>query len=302
MNSEESTLRRAKPALRANPYYRLVADYARLAQAGRRWPLGGFPNCPRPRLAPDAPKVLIFSPHPDDEVITGGLPLRLLREARWKVINVAVTLGSKRERRAERLAELEACCECIGFGLEQTAPSALEKVTPDTRERARTHWSKSVKVIASILAQHQPRVVFLPHKHDWHPAHIGTHWLVLDALTRQPAGFTCYTVETEFWGAMAAPNLMVEVSPRDLGDLIKALSCHAGELKRNPYHLTLPAWMADNVRRGTELVCGPGSASPEFAFATLYRVGRWVRGKLRSVLKRGQILGAGKNPADLFRM
>jgi LmbE family N-acetylglucosaminyl deacetylase len=37
---------------------------------------------------------LIFSPHPDDECIIGGLALRLLREAKWNVINVAVTLGS----------------------------------------------------------------------------------------------------------------------------------------------------------------------------------------------------------------
>lgn len=34
---------------------------------------------------------------------------------------------------------------------------------------------------------------------------------------------------------------------------------HAGEVKRNPYHLRLPAWMMDNVRRGSEVIAGPGS-------------------------------------------
>src|SRR5687768_536250 len=100
-----------------NPYHQLVADYARAVENGRTLPLGGFAPCPRPEIAADAPKVLIFSPHPDDEVIIGGLALRLLRQSRWQVINVAVTQGSNKARQAERLAELRACCDCIGFGL-----------------------------------------------------------------------------------------------------------------------------------------------------------------------------------------
>jgi len=62
-----------------NPYHQFVGEYARFAKEGKGWRLGGFPKCLRPQLAPDAPKVLIFSPHPDDEVIIGGLTLRLLR-------------------------------------------------------------------------------------------------------------------------------------------------------------------------------------------------------------------------------
>ncbi len=41
--------------------------------------------------------------------------------------------------------------------------------------------------------------------------HIGTHFLVMDALKSLPAKFECHVVETEFWGAMETPNLMVEV-------------------------------------------------------------------------------------------
>ena len=97
-----------------NPYLQFASEYARLAREGKSYPLGKFPRCPRPQAAQDAPKALLFSPHPDDEVITGALPLRLLRKARWNVVNVAVTLGSRKERQAERLAELKACCDCIG--------------------------------------------------------------------------------------------------------------------------------------------------------------------------------------------
>src|SRR2546422_7081650 len=33
-----------------------------------------------------------------------------------------------------------------------------------------------------------------------------------------------------------------------------------------------PAWMLDNVRRGSELVSGQGGTAPDFAFAALYRL------------------------------
>lgn len=283
-----------------NPYHHLVSERARFAREGKAYPLGKFPRTPRPDLAANAPKVLIFSPHPDDEVIIGGLALRLLREAKWNVINVAVTQGSKKERQAERLAELKACCDCIGFGLVQTGPTGLEKVNVKTREQEPAHWAKSVNVIADIIAKHQPKVILFPHDNDWNSSHIGTHFLVIDALRCLPAEFTCYAVETEFWGAMASPNLMVEISPQDLGDLMTALTFHVGEVQRNPYHLSLPAWMEDNVRRGGELVGGQGGAAPDFAFSTLYRLQKWKQGRLEKMYDGGRQLSCNANPAELF--
>jgi N-acetylglucosamine malate deacetylase 1 len=284
-----------------NPYHEFVARYSQTLGHGRRLPLGGFPKCPRPEITPDAPKVLIFSPHPDDEVIIGGLALRLLREARWNVINVAVTQGSNKARQVERLEELRACCDCIGFGLVQTAPNGLEKVNVKTRAEEPEHWARSVKAIAAILAEHQPRVILFPHDDDWNSSHIGTHHLVVDALKSLSPTFSCHAVETEFWGAMASPNLTVEVSARDLADLITALTFHVGEVKRNPYHLSLPAWMIDNVRRGGELVGGQGGAAPDFPFATLYRLRRWRNGRLETLLEKGRTVTQAESPAALFR-
>lgn len=283
-----------------NPYHHFVSEYARFAKEGKDYQLGGFPKCPPPEVSPGTPNVLIFSPHPDDEVIIGGLALRLLREARWNVVNVAITQGSKKERQAGRLQELKNCCDCIGFGLVQTAPTGLEKINPKTREQDPAHWAQCVKVVADILARHQPRVVLFPHAADWNSTHIGTHFLVLDALKTLPANFTCYTVETEFWGAMTSPNLMIEISPQDLGDLITALTFHVGEVQRNPYHLTLSAWMIDNVRRGGEVVGGQGAAVPDFTFATLYRLRKWSQGRLEEVYQGGRNLACDSTPAQLF--
>jgi LmbE family N-acetylglucosaminyl deacetylase len=283
-----------------NPYRPLISDYSRLLREGGGYPLGGFPPLPRPQLKPDAPTVLIFSPHPDDECILGGLPLRLMREAGLNLINVAVTQGSNKARQAERWQELQAACEFIGFGLVQTRPGGLEKINVKTRQQEPALWQANVRVIADILGRERPCAIFFPHDRDWNSTHIGTHHLVADALASLGPDFTCFTVETEFWGAMDDPNLMVESSAEDVADLIAALTFHVGEVRRNPYHLSMPAWLIDNVRRGAELVGGQGGAAPDFAFATLYRLRRWTGGRFEKLFEGGRLLPVGEPPGKLF--
>lgn len=283
-----------------NPYHNFVASFAQLVTMGKSLPLGNIP--PRNKAKPDsaAPVAMIFSPHPDDECIIGGLALRLMREAGMRVINVAVTQGSNQERQQPRLQELKNACHWIGFELEQTAPNGLEKINPKTRAADSTHWDGCVKIIAALLAKHQPRAIFFPHELDWNSTHIGTHFLVMDALKTLPPNFQTTLVETEFWGQMPSPNLIVESSIEDVADLLAALSFHVEEVRRNPYHLRLPAWLQDNVRRGAELVGGQGGAAPDFMFATLYRLRQWKNGRIENVYQGGKQIGVSDNPGDLL--
>src|SRR5262245_13200150 len=199
-----------------NPYQSFISDLARLMERVRPSPLGGFPPPPPPKLSPDAPRALIFSPHPDDEVIIGGLPLRLLREQGWQVINVAVTLGSSPARQSQRWAELEACCRHIGFDLQATGPHGLEGINLKSRAADPAAWNRSVTRISELIRGHRPQAVFFPHDDDWNSTHIGTHHLVVDALAQGGSDLECLAVETEFWGAMKAPNLLVESAEPDL--------------------------------------------------------------------------------------
>lgn len=283
-----------------NPYSSFVSEFARLKAAGKSLPLGGFAAPPKPAIAPDAARALIFSPHPDDECIIGGLALRLLREAHMNVINVAVTQGSNRARQAERWTELQAACDYLGFGLVGTQPDGLEKINPKGREQDPANWARAVEIITGILNEHRPKAVFIPHELDWNSTHIGTHDLVLEALKRLPAEFSCFVIETEFWGQMQSPNLMVESSTADVADLVAATSFHVGEVNRNPYHVLFPAWLLDNVRLGGELVGGQGGTPPDFDFATLYRLSRWGEGRLETAFDGGRVLPASENPAALF--
>jgi LmbE family N-acetylglucosaminyl deacetylase len=275
-----------------------VEGFIALREAGRGCPLGraAFPE-PAPK---NGPVVALFSPHPDDECIFGGLPLRLSREANCQIVNVAVTQGSKKERQAARLAELRDACRYLGFDLATTRENGLDGVNRKTRAGNPAAWSEMVGVIEQLLRRLKPALVFIPHEKDANSTHEGTHLLVMDALRQIGTGAPCRVIETEFWAPMEKPNLMIEVPARELADLLTALSYHVGEVSRNPYHLSLPAWMIDNVRRGGEVVGGQGGAAPDFPFATLYRIMGWNGRTLEPVLKANRVITAGENVAELL--
>ncbi|MGD7652635.1 MAG: PIG-L deacetylase family protein [Verrucomicrobiales bacterium] len=217
-------------------------------------------------------KVLIFSPHPDDECVTGLLPLRLMREAGKHIINVPVTFGSNVERQAERSEELEAACGYLGWDIERVGEGFEPLDTDD---------------IVEVLKKHDPDCVFMPHEDDWNSRHVATHHRVVGALQKMDDSFSCKVVETEFWKPMHSPNLMIEGNAEVVADLVAATALHVGEVARNPYHLRLPAWMQDNVRRGAEIVGGQGGSAPSFSFATLYRLRMWKDGQLQDCLDGG---------------
>jgi hypothetical protein len=93
---------------------------------------------------------------------------------------------------------------------------------------------------------------------------------------------------------------MVESNVDDVADLLAALSVHVGEVRRNPYHLRMPAWLQDNVRRGAELVGGQGGQAPDFTFATLYRLRQWTNGRVENLFSDGKQISATENPGDIL--
>ena len=99
---------------------------------------------------------------------------------------------------------------------------------------------------------------------------------------------------------MQSPNLMVEYSTDDVADLVAATSFHVGEVKRNAYHVLLPAWMQDNVRRGAELVGGQGGAAPHFMYSQVCRARKWDGAQAEPYFASGRFLPVSANPATLF--
>jgi LmbE family N-acetylglucosaminyl deacetylase len=229
-------------------------------------------------IAESASRCLIFAPHPDDECIIGALPLRLMREAGYQIVNVPVTFGSNPERQVARSSELADACAYLGWAIDREPAGVV---------------AMDVAGVVAVLRRWQPQIIVFPHDDDWNVRHISTHHLVVEALAQMGKDFDCLTLESEFWGAMDTPNLVVALDATMVADLVAATALHVEEVARNPYHLMLPAWMQDNVRRGGELVGGQGAAAPDFDFATLYRLRRWTQGGFASVLTQGTQIPLG---------
>ncbi len=247
------------------------------------------------------PCALILSPHPDDECLTGGLALRLKRELGWQIINVAVTLGSNGERQAARQAELSRACAVLGFDCALPVENGFSDVTVRARDNDNTAWTKKVARIADIIAHTTPQAVIMPHAHDAHPAHIGTHHLGMEALVKQKNDFECKVIHTEYWQPQAEPNLMIGLGETDVAALLSALVCHVGENSRNAFDARFPAYLIDNVRRGSERVGGAGVASAPMDFAMLYKFGVWKNNKfIPSALPR--MIGATESLAELVEV
>jgi N-acetylglucosamine malate deacetylase 1 len=205
----------------------------------------------------------------------GGLPLRL-REEGWRVVNIAITLGSKADRQLARAEELQAACAMLGFECLVLGERGLSEVNPAARNNSPSLWQTNVRTLAAQLQALRPKLVMCPHVNDAQATHIGTHWLTLDALNLAakslPGQYAPMVALSEYWSTLDQPNLLLELSIDHVSRLICALGQHHGEVVRNPYHLTVPAWMMDNVRRGAERVGGAGVAAPAFTFATLYEL------------------------------
>jgi LmbE family N-acetylglucosaminyl deacetylase len=96
------------------------------------------------------------------------------------------------KRVTERLNELKNCCKYLGFEVFEAMPNGFEKVNCSTRNQFPNVWTEMVQRISEILAIHKPQVIFLPHNNDWNSTHVGTHFLVTDALKKMPLGFTLF--------------------------------------------------------------------------------------------------------------
>ncbi len=211
-------------------------------------------------------RVLIVSPHPDDECLMAGAALRLQQESRSSVLVLPFSHGSNPARRKERSRELRDALEHLGFSLfdPRAAGSGGE-----------CHEELGEGDIESTLGQTHPDLVICPHEGDAHPTHVRCALHAKRALRRHVSrsGAPVILLESEYWQALRDPNLRVPLATDTVIRMGEALLRHGGEVARNPYHLSLPAWLMDQERRGVELVHGLGGASRDAAvFSQLYRM------------------------------
>lgn len=114
---------------------------------------------------PDARRVLLFSPHPDDDVIGCGGALSLHREAGSEVRVVHVFDGALGGDPRVRRAEAEASARQLG-GLELEFWGLPEGHSPATAEEL-----AGVRRVRGLCAEFEPDLIYAP----WHGEAHGDH-------------------------------------------------------------------------------------------------------------------------------
>jgi len=206
-------------------------------------------------------RILLISPHPDDECLMSGIALRAKEEFSSEVWVLPFSFGSRPERQKEREEELEGALRVLEFQRFEI-PGHL------------SFAELSHGQILTALNALQPDCVILPHVEDFHPTHVRCSKAARSAVVQyvENTGNSITLLESEYWQPMLHPNLLIPLPTSVVKRMGEALLMHRGEISRNPYHLTLPAWLMDQERRGSERVIGAGASSLQPSiFSQVYR-------------------------------
>jgi LmbE family N-acetylglucosaminyl deacetylase len=129
----------------------------------------------------EAKRVIVFAPHPDDDILGCGGVAALHRQQGAEVAFVYMTSGD-----AERLSGFTG--PELARVREEEAKKGAEKVgvtnltflrQPDGK-LARTQTN--VDEVHMVIDQYQPDLIYIPHKDDGHKDHQATFWIVEKAV------------------------------------------------------------------------------------------------------------------------
>jgi LmbE family N-acetylglucosaminyl deacetylase len=195
-----------------------------------------------------------FAPHPDDELLGAPVSLFALRDAGWRVVNVAVTLGRPHQRE-RRLAEVEEACRRAGFEL-------LVEREP-----------------ADVLGEVEADLVICPSPYDHHPTHERVARETLRSVLA--GGGPQHVWLWAIYAEVGLPTLARAVEPDRLVQIERALEAHAGEVRRNDVRRLLRARAELGAVLAVERVFGYGSTGRNLPGAELLSELVLVDGRFR---------------------
>jgi LmbE family N-acetylglucosaminyl deacetylase len=187
-------------------------------------------------------RILVFAPHPDDDVFCcGGSTVKLLRQGH-EVATVYLTSGDGGSIKHSRddiakIREQEARDAAAVLGVNDlTFLRHPEGDIPHTRQ--------SLEDIIGLIRSKKPHTVYLPHSHDGHFDHKQTHALVMDGINRAggpwfrecgPQAWTVHSVLAyESWVPLQEVGYTEDIS--DFMDIkLKALAMHRSQTQDIQY-------------------------------------------------------------------
>lgn len=179
-------------------------------------------DCPRLIDVPPGRRVLVLSPHPDDDAIGVGGTLVKQREAGCAVTSLVLTdggAGAPRPRAdlaAVRRREEEEAAAILGID---------RVIFWDEPDRALTASEANAARLRAVLREVQPDLVYLPSFLDIHPDHRTVTPLLARAIEGTTLGFSCAVYE---FVTPVVPNVVVDISAQ-MERKLQAVSAHASQ-------------------------------------------------------------------------
>jgi LmbE family N-acetylglucosaminyl deacetylase len=207
---------------------------------------------------------LHLSPHPDDEVAGMPATLMALRDAGWRIVNLACGLGRPAQHQRRR-AEVEEACRRAGFELLPCEPPLALSVGDDLTAAEET----LVTLLGAVLPALAPSIVCAPSPHDGHHAHELVGRAARRALVAHPGAPPPLWL-WGLWADLPFPTMIAPFARARLGEVKHALGAHASEQARLPLDRLIEARAVLNAGVGEERVYGSGlSGDPGVEYAEL---------------------------------
>lgn len=150
-------------------------------------------------------RVLVLSPHPDDEAIgAGGTLVAHVRAGSQVTVLYLTDGGGVGEERGELIATRRAEAGAAGARL------GVEQIFWDNPDTRLSNDPASVAALAEVLRERRPERVYMPSFFDTHYDHFATNQILLDAARQ--AGWEGTVCGYEVWDAVPFPNYLVDVS------------------------------------------------------------------------------------------
>jgi LmbE family N-acetylglucosaminyl deacetylase len=212
-----------------------------------------------------------IAPHPDDELLGAPALLMALRDAGWRVVNFACSLG-RADDHERRRSELARACELAGFDL--LVPDDLPPI--GRADDLAVAQDVLTAAIEAEIGRTGPQLLVGPSPHDGHHAHEVVGRAIVEAT--EHVGRPARVMFWGLWADLPFPTALVGFDSARLHEIERALRAHAGELARNRFDRLLAGRAVANSVLGPERVFGwdtPGSREDGGDYAELLCETSW---------------------------
>jgi len=184
-------------------------------------------------------KVIIFSPHPDDDAIgMGGTIIELVKKGN-KILCMYITSGVSarnavkgdipiEEKEKKRIIEAEQASKVLGTNIHFLNLPYFYGLTVK---------NEHIEKIIGLLEKENPDVVFVPHQHERHPTHKASTSIVILALKRCDLANLDEIWFYEILSPIRTPNTIITFGEEVMNKKLEAIRAHESQIERRRYDI-----------------------------------------------------------------